>query len=219
VTNKVVAERFKPGAKPQQDMLGSFIRHGLTYEEASGESLLQVIAGTDTSAATIRFVLLHLMSAPPCYQRLQAEIDTATAAGQISTPIQDSEARRLPYLQAVIREGLRIAPPATGLFSKTVPRGGDVLNGIFVPGGTQIGSCACGIQRSRAIYGDDADVFRPERWLEAEGERLARMTSSVDLVFHYGRFQCLGKSVVLMELNKIYVEVSRVQAPPGESRS
>jgi cytochrome P450 len=205
----MIAQRFLPDAKPQRDMMGSFIRHGLNQEEASGEALLQVVAGSDTSAATIRVVLLNLMSAPLIYQRLQSEIDSATANGKISSPITDAEAKKLPYLQAVIKEGLRITPPATGLFPKTVPEGGDVLNGIFVPGGTQIGTSSYGIHHSKKVYGEDADVFRPERWLEAEGDTLADMQASIDLIFHYGKWQCLGKPVALMELNKIYVELLR----------
>jgi hypothetical protein len=53
VAKKLVRERFLPGAKPQKDMMASFIRHGLTEEEVAGESLLQIIAGSDTSTATI----------------------------------------------------------------------------------------------------------------------------------------------------------------------
>lgn len=208
VTKKVVAARFAPDAAPQPDMLGSFIRHGLDQEEASGEALLQVVAGSDTSASTIRIVMLHLTSNPPAYRRLQADIDDAIAAGRISSPVKDAEARRLPYLQAVIREGLRILPPAGGAFFKEVPAGGDVIDGKFVPGGTQIASSPLAIHRSKKTFGDDAEVFRPDRWLEAEGERLARMTSTVDMVFHYGKWQCPGKSVALMEFNKIFVEVS-----------
>ncbi|KAE9372687.1 cytochrome P450 [Stipitochalara longipes BDJ] len=209
ITKKLVRERFLPGAKEQKDMMGSFIRHGLTEEEVAGESLLQVIAGSDTTAATIRIVLLNLMSSPPYYRKLQAEIDSAIAAGKISSPIKDNEAKRLPYLQAVIKEGLRINPPASGIFSRQVPKGGDVLNGIFVPGGTQIGSSSYGMHHSKKIFGEDADAFRPERWLEAERDRLSEMTSTVDLVFHYGKTQCLGKLVALTELNKIFVELLR----------
>lgn len=201
-------ERFKPDAKQQKDMLASFMRHGLNEEEIAGETLLQVIAGSDTTAATIRVVLLNIMSSPPIYRKLQAEIDSAITSGSISSPITDSEARQLPYLQAVIKEGLRITPPATGIFNKEVPKGGDVLNGIFVPEGTQIGSSPYGIHHSKKIFGEDADLFRPERWLEAKGETLAKMMSTEELIFHYGKYQCLGKSVALMELNKIYVEVS-----------
>lgn len=188
--------------------MASFMRHGLNEEEVSGESLLQIIGGSDTSAATIRVVLLHLMGSPPCYVRLQAEIDAGIAAGKISSPIKNTEARQMPYLQAVIKEGLRIMPPATGMFSKQVPEGGDIVNGMFVPEGTQISACSFGIHHSKKIFGHDADLFRPERWLEAEGDQLAKMKSTAEMIFHSGRFQCLGKPVALMELNKIYVEVS-----------
>lgn len=191
-------------------MMASFIRHGLDQDEVAGEALLQVIAGSDTSAATIRLVLLQLMSSPPSYRKLQAEIDNAIKSGRISSPIKDSEARQLPYLQAVIKEGLRITPPATGIFSKQVPKGGDVLNGIFVPEGTQIASSSLGLHHSKSIFGEDADLFRPERWIESEGETLANMLATSDLIFHYGKYQCLGKPVALMELNKIFVEVSLI---------
>ena len=207
VAKKLVAERFGPKAVSHPDMLGSFIRHGLDQEEVSGEALLQVVAGSDTSASTIRLVMLNLLSNPGAYRRLQAEIDKGIAAGKISSPIKDSEARQMPYLQAVIKEGLRIKPPAAGLFFKAVPPGGDVINGKFIPEGTQIGNSPFGIHHSKKNFGQDAGLFRPERWLEADGEQLAQMTNTVDLVFHYGKFQCLGKTVALMEFNKIFVEV------------
>lgn len=208
IAKKVVAKRFEPQATSQPDMLGSFIRHGLTEEEASGEALLQVVAGSDTSASTIRIVMLSLLTNPAAYRRLQAEIDEGVASGNISSPIKDSEARRLPYLQAVIKEGLRIMPPAGGAFFKTVPPGGDVIDGKHIPAGTQIGSSPFGIHHSKNLFGADADLYRPERWLEAEAVHLAQMTSTVDLVFHSGKYQCLGKNVALMEFNKIFVEVS-----------
>ncbi|KNG49861.1 cytochrome p450 [Stemphylium lycopersici] len=213
VARKVVAERFAEDSKPQFDMLGSFIRHGLTPEEASGEALLQIIAGSDTSASTIRAVILNLLVNPTAYHRLQKEIDDGIVAGAISSPIKDAEGRQLPYLQAVIKEGLRILPPAVGANFKSVPPGGDILAGKFVPAGTQVGSSYFSIQHSTATFGPDAELFRPERWLEAAASddptQLAEMTNTVDLVFHYGKYQCLGKNVALMEFNKVFVELLR----------
>ncbi|KAJ4370788.1 hypothetical protein N0V83_005310 [Neocucurbitaria cava] len=206
IAKKLVAERFGPSAKSHHDMLGSFIRHGLTQEEASGEALLQVVAGSDTSAGTLRAVMLNALTNPTIYSKLRAEIDENLAAGKISSPITDAEARQLPYLQATIREGLRIMPPASGAFFKTVPPAGDVIDGKFIPGGTQIGSSPLGIHRSKRIFGVDADIFRPERWIEASPEKFAEMANTVDLVFHYGKYQCLGKGVALMEFNKVFVE-------------
>jgi cytochrome P450 len=127
-------------------MLESFRRHGLTAEEVSSEVLLQVVAGSDTSATTIRAAMLHLLANPPAYKRLQTEIDDGIKSGMISSPIKDTEARQLPYLQAVIKEGLRILPPATGVMFRMVPPGGDIVAGKFVPAGTQIGTSHLALQ-------------------------------------------------------------------------
>lgn len=208
----MTAARFKPDAPDHHDMLGSFIRHGLNEEAAAAETLVQIIAGSDTSASTIRAVTLYILSNPRVYQKLQAEIDEAIALAKISSPIKDAEGRQLPYLQAVIKEGLRMMPPASGVFFKEVPPGGDTIDGKFIPGGTQVGSNIMAIHRSKRIYGQDAEIYRPERWLEAEGEQLARMNNTVDLIFHSGRFQCPGKGVAWMEFNKIFVEVCLMSA-------
>jgi cytochrome P450 len=96
---------------------------------------------------------------------------------------------------------------------KEVPPGGDTLaDGRFLPGGTRIGQNVLGMQRRRDIYGDDADVFRPERWLGVARERRQLMVQTVELVFGYGRWGCLGKPVAFLELNKVFVEVSEVFA-------
>jgi cytochrome P450 len=190
-------------------MLGSFIRHGLTQEEAASEALLQIIAGGDTSAGTLRAVMISILTTPTSYRKLQVEIDDGIKAGKISSPIRDSEARQLPYLQAVIKEGLRLMPPATGASYKEVPPEGDIINGKFIPGGTQIGVSSLAIQLSKKLFGEDADLFRPERWIMADPSKFAQMSNNVDLVFHYGKYQCLGKGVALMEFNKVFVEASQ----------
>lgn len=249
--------------KDSQDMLGSFIRHGLTQEEAESNSVLQMsvelhllpkapadstihsMAGSDTSATVIRALFLYLITSPLVLAKLRSEIDDAIRDGRISSPIRDSEARQLPYLQACIREALRIHPPATGILEKVVPPEGDTVNGVFIPGGAFIGcvvswrissvasqtalrlpipllslrlslglrltdwhrQCTWALGQNVNIYGSDVELFRPERWLEAQGEELRRMERNVDLVFSSGRFQCLGKPVALLELNKVFVEV------------
>lgn len=157
--------------------------------------------------------LLCLLTNPSAYSALQREIDDAISAGKLSNPIADSEAKNMPYLQAVIREGLRFYPPVLGLGSKQVPKGGDVINGYFVPEGTQVGMNFFGLMRSKETWGSDADTFRPERWLEAQADadrdRLRRMNAIVDLDFGFGKYQCLGKPIAMMELNKIFVELLR----------
>ncbi|GKT92834.1 pisatin demethylase [Colletotrichum tofieldiae] len=210
VAKKVVAERLMSDmTAKRRDMLGSFLAHGLTREEAEGETLVQIMAGSDTTATAIRTTMLYLMTSPSCYSKLTKEVREAAQSGIISSPITNREAGDFRYLQAVIKEGLRVFPPVTGLMSTKVPKGGDFMHGMSIPEGTDIGWTAFGVLRSNAVYGPDADVFRPERWLEAGEDQFKAMMAQWELVFKYGKWQCLGKTVALMELNKVFVELLR----------
>ncbi|KAI1017180.1 hypothetical protein LB505_001970 [Fusarium chuoi] len=80
--------------------------------------------------------------------------------------------------------------------SKQVPPQGDTWKGKFIPGGTKIGYCAWGIFRREDIWGSDAGEFRPERWLESKGEKLREMENALELIFSYGRWQCLGRPLL-----------------------
>ena len=132
-----------------------------------------------------------------------AEIGSAT----LSSPITDSEARKLPYVQAVIKEGLRIFPPITSFISKTAPATGDTVKNVHIPPGTTIGWSAFVVLRSEEIWGLDANFFRPERWLEGSPAERQRKEQEVEMCFGYGKYQCLGKNIAYIELKKIYVEV------------
>jgi cytochrome P450 len=151
--------------------------------------------------------MLHMTTSPTTTTTLHAELSTAAATKRISLPITDAEAKTLPYLQACIKEGLRTWPPVTGLLSKEAPPDGDVINGSFIPGGTKVAYCAWGVFRNREVWGRDADLYRPERWLEADEERVKVMENTLELLFAPGRWQRLGKGITLIELNKLFVEV------------
>lgn len=222
ITNKVAGERFGADKTVKKDMLGSFVKHGLTEEEAESETLLQVyvpfpfpatlsltecsIAGSDTTAGAIRSTMLFIMTNHHVVNRLRSEI---TAHAIPSTRVvTDAEARAMPYLQAVVKEGLRIFPPIAGLMSKEVPPQGDTFKGIWLPGGTKIGNCTWGMLRRKDVWGEDSDTFRPERWLEADEDKLREMESVGDLLFGFGKYRCLGMNLAFLELNKVFVEVS-----------
>jgi cytochrome P450 len=127
---------------------------------------------------------------------LRAEIDHAIRSRRISSP-----------LQACIKEGLRLWPPTTAPLFKLAPEGGDVIAGVFIPAGTKVGICAWAMFRDPKVFGADVNLFRPERWLEADEERLQAMERSAELIWSPGKWQCLGKPIALMELSKVFVEV------------
>lgn len=222
VAEKVVAKRFDNtvdggAAAHQQDMLGSFVRRGVDQRQCETEVLLQLVAGSDTVATPIRGTMVYLLSAPHVLARLQAEVDGFLATRTAKGPIQNSEALQLPYLQAVLYEGLRMNPPFSGQLGKRTAPGGETLpNGVFVPGGVDIAHSTLSMQRLPEVFGHDVDVFRPERWLEADADpaRKAVMTRAVDLQSGYGRWVCIGKHIAVMELNKIFAEVRVLSFSP-----
>jgi len=107
----------------------------------------------------------------------------------------------------VIFEGLRIHAPFTGLIAKEVPAGGDTIHGEFVPGGTRIAHNTWAVLRRADIFGQDAELFRPERWLDSDTAKIDSMQRTTELVFGHGRWGCAGKIVAFLELNKVFVEV------------
>lgn len=99
-------------------------------------------------------------------------------------------------------------PAAPILFNKIVPPQGDVVDGVFLPGGTSVGQNLFPLMRSREHWGSDADMFRPERFLEVDNHTRVGMERLVEMVFGYGRYGCGGKPLALMELHKVIFEVS-----------
>jgi cytochrome P450 len=76
---------------------------------------------------------------------------------------------------AVIREAMRLHPSNCYPLERVAPAGGAQICGQFVPAGTVVSTMASLMNRTKSIYGDDADSFRPERWLEAGTEQLKAM--------------------------------------------
>ena len=205
------ADRFK-GIGKKQDLLNSFIAHGMTQLECESESTILILAGADSTATTMRMTLLCLLTNPPVYARLLGEV----TAAQLSAPVvKNSEASTLPYLQACIHEGLRWCTPLNGIVTRDIPAEGVHINGIFVPGGTEVGVAGSSMMRNPKYFGKDSDLFIPERWLtEEQGgfndpETLKKMERVWELNFASGRSTCLGKGIAMMELSKLFVELFR----------
>jgi cytochrome P450 len=149
-----------------------------------------VAAGSDTTAVATASLFAQLTGHPDVYEKLQREaslplslscvwrtknsywlipqIDEAFEDGTLSTPVAYSKAAQLPFLQACIKESLRLHPPISMELPRLVPPEGMLLCGKFVPGGTSVGVSPYIVHRQKDAYGQDAESFRPERWIEAE---------------------------------------------------
>ena len=103
---KIVNARRNKSTEGKSDMLASFIRNGISGDDLFQEAFEQILAGSDTTAAAIRIILLYIITHPRVYSKLQSEIDEVAASSDV---ISDAEVRQLPYLGAVVREGLRVS--------------------------------------------------------------------------------------------------------------
>lgn len=213
VAERIVSERFQPGAKPVPNMMGSFAKHGLTQEECEREAMVQVLSGSDSTATAIRMIILHIITNPTVYIKVMKELELNSRV--IACPVLTSaESRKLPYMQACIKEGLRVFPSLQALNSKLSPRGDETVNDHFIPEGIEVAFSSYTMQRRKDVYGEESQYFKPERWIEAAayddgGERLMAMESTLDLIFGSRRFGCLGKNIAFIELDKVirtYVE-------------
>ena len=114
----------------------------------------------------------------------------------------------MPYLDACIREAMRLHPVQRIPHDRVVPKGGMSIRGHWIPEGTDVGIFPTVLHRRRQVFGDDADVYRPERWLIADKEKTDRMKNSM-FTFSYGKYNCLGKNISKMEMYKVIPTILR----------
>jgi cytochrome P450 len=209
---QIVGERFAEKPTKSKDrrvaMLDSFIDHGLTQLEAESESLLQILAGSDSTATVIRMTVLYLLTNPPVYAKLRAEVDEAVNKDQASSIVRVAEFNSLPYLQAVVKESIRLWQPLTGIATKIAPAEGVTSYGRHIPGGTLLALHIQAITTRKDFFGPDADLFRPQRWLDADPDTLKMYEKIWELTFAGGQYTCPGKNIALMETSKVVFEVS-----------
>lgn len=169
--------------------------------------LINLIAGADTTAVAMSSAVYFGLKNPEVWEKLETEILSAGLPDD--SPITHKNCRVLPYLDAVIRESMRLHPPVGMPLERYVPKDGLRLpDGSLVPGGLMVGMNPYMVNRS-AVFGEDVDAFRPERWLQNADEsaeefqkRFMEM-SNADLTFGAGSRICGGRHIANLEVYKV----------------
>ena len=151
------------------------------HSELFRHASVNVTAGSESAAVTLDALTYFLLKHPSTYKKVQAEIDAADRAGKLSDPPQYRETNQeaMPYMAACIKETLRIHPPVTPTLPRNIPPGGAVICGRFFPEGTKVGMSAYVTGHDKNLFGDDADEYRPERWLECSKDRYQQMDNAL----------------------------------------
>lgn len=195
------------GEPPRRDLLQQLF--GIMHEkgekvdfgvpELQYEAYVALFAGSDTTAIAMRSVFYHLSRSPAALTELLEEIDAAfpTSTHPLQEPIQYADAIKLPLLCATIKEAMRLHPSVGFTMPRVSPSpDGLYFNGVHIPPGYRIGINAHIVQRNKAVFGGDAEIFRPQRWLveNTSPEKLREMDRCM-LNFGAGTRTCIGKNV------------------------
>jgi len=173
-------------------------------EELTAEALTQLIAGSDTTSNSSCAITYYLAAYPLVQQKLQRELDEAL--GNDDDPVSTYEqVKRLPYLDAVINEALRIHSTSGIGLPRIVPEGGITVCGHFFPEGTVLSVPTYTVHRDKEVWGDDVDVFRPERWEERDKNAIQKAFNP----FSFGPRSCVGRNLASMELLIIISSILR----------
>ncbi|KAI0363960.1 cytochrome P450 [Pilatotrama ljubarskyi] len=162
----------------------------------ASECLDHLVAGLDTTGDALTFLMyqLSLPSCRPAQERLHAELVANPTA-----PLDD-----LPYLDAVVKEGLRLLSPVPSSFPRFVPEGGSVIDGVRLSGGTIVSCQPYTLHRFDTRVFPDPDNFVPERWLDPEG---TAERNQLFFAFSAGGRGCIGKNLALLEMKMLLRDV------------
>ncbi|KAH7019616.1 cytochrome P450 [Ilyonectria destructans] len=208
--SKVHVDDRKSAVVQRPDMLGKMFEieeknKDFSMDDIYTESFTAIAAGNDSTAIALRSVFYFLSKNSACKAKLQREIDDADQAGQLSDPIQYNETMKLPYLCAVLKEAMRYFPGVGLTLPRLVPKGGAEICERYFKEGTRVGINAHIVHFDKKAFGDDADVFNPERWLRPDAADMNKYMFQ----FGAGPRTCIGKNIALLEVHKIVPSIMR----------
>lgn len=194
----------------------------LTEEEMLAQMRTILLAGHETSATTLCWVLLELARNPQIQDRLRAEIRaTELRTGRKSSAFLITDLDSMPYLAAVLKECMRFHPAlyqnyrqaakddVLPLSTPIKTTSGNLIHSLPIPKGMKVIASIAGYNRNEEIFGKDASIFNPERWFRESNEKKA-VTMGVYgnlLTFAGGVRTCIGWRFALYEVQALTVEI------------
>jgi cytochrome P450 len=211
IINELIVARRK--APPGTDLLSTLIAarddegRGMSDEQLLDEAMTVFLAGHETTALSLAFTLFLLDEHQGVQAELTAELERVLGG---ATPSYE-DAQRLPFCGAVVREAMRLYPPAWALGREA--NQDFSLSGFPVSRGTRLMTAPWIVHRDERFFREPL-AFRPERWLNGETNELPRFAY---FPFGGGPRVCIGNHFAVLEAVLILSTiVSRVRLQRSE---
>ncbi|XP_030745570.1 cytochrome P450 CYP12A2-like isoform X2 [Sitophilus oryzae] len=176
------------------------LNEDILIEDAMTVLLDMFIIGANATAHSVAFLLYHLSKSPKCQKKVQEEI-----ARLPQRELSAADLKKMTYLQACIKESLRLAPPIPIL--NRILAENTVIHKYFIPKGTYV-LIAAHLASLREEYFEDAHKFRPERWLSQEVGVLAKeLQEFATMPFGHGPRSCQARELAETEVALLTVKL------------
>ncbi|KAL3442746.1 cytochrome P450 monooxygenase [Aspergillus insuetus] len=178
-------DAYQKGPKTKQNWL-----------DLHGDAYLIIVAGSDTTAATLTNLFFHLATDPVWQTKLQAELDALPDLSQ-------EQLTKPKLLDALINETLRLHPAVPSGTQRTTPPEGLQIGDRYIPGDVMVCVPTHTLFRDQRVFVQPQE-FLPERWTTRP--ELIREPSAF-IPFNAGPYSCVGKQLALMELRLVAAEI------------
>lgn len=201
VAEEVMAYR-RANPSDKKDLLNAMLfgKDPKTGEHLSDDNVLNnmitfLIAGHETTSGLLSFASYYLLKNPEALQKAQQEVDNVVGKG----PVKFDHMSKLPYIEAILRETLRLSPTAPAFTVepiRTVPDPVVLAGKYWIPAGAPIIAWLPQAGRDSTVFGADAEAFRPERMY---GENFSELPSNAWKPFGNGARGCIGRPFAWQE--------------------
>ncbi|KAF8109577.1 hypothetical protein N665_0094s0044 [Sinapis alba] len=169
-----------------------------------------ILAGRDTIASVLTWFFWLLSENPNVLNKIRQEVDTnlPRRSSSRSSDYYDptEQFKKLVYLHAALCETMRLYPPVP--IERVSPvRSDELPSGHKVEANSKILILIYALGRMKAVWGEDASEFKPERWISAETGMLRHEPSFKFLAFNAGPRTCLGKKIAMLLMKAVVVEI------------
>jgi cytochrome P450 len=185
----------------------------LSLEEINTEIKTFLMAGHETTGTWMSWAFYVLSKYPDSQEKVYQDIMMHVSSPDAEISLKDIE--NMNYFKAFFQEVLRLYPPAGQIFRKTSKT--EIVNGVNIPTGTRMRIVIYLLHRNPK-YWDNAEEFRPERWLNVSAAETERRRFAF-IPFAGGFRNCIGQRMATMKVHLVMSHILRefiIMAAPSQ---